>query len=312
MLSVIVRNFENSEVTLKCLKSLFKYPPRCGLEVFLVDDGRLNDESTRNLQRQLSNIRILKLGDAIGISGANNAAGDLAKGECLLFLNGDTRILEGSLDGMLDVLNTDPKIGILGPRQLDSWGRLQRASGPFPTLAEILFKDLTAFQTIRKPGLLLDKNNDKKKNWEDTDWVSGSCLLARRQTLSDVGGWDENFFLYFEDIDLCRRVRKAGWRVCASFDMKTSVINHGGAGVVRNMLRTELEYRRSQTHFVGKYYGREGLLKFRLSLLARAAALLPLSGFIFLFSKAAGREATISTGKLLLAKKTIELAWTPC
>lgn len=312
MLTVVVLNFKGSDYMLKCLRSIFKHSPSCGLQVLVVDNDGFENGSMRTLRKEVPDAIYLEMGDNVGFSSANNAAARMAKGDTLLFLNGDTRILQGSLNGMLETLNTDPGIGVLGPRQLDSWGRLQRASGMFPALTEVLFKDLVTFRSLNNPSVLLDRVNEKKRGVEEVDWVLGSCLLIRRQAFLDAGGWDEKFFLYFEDIDLCQRVRKAGWRVCASFDMKTSVINHGGVAAVRNMLRTELEHRRSQIRFIEKHYGGEGLWKLRLVLLIKAAALLPLSGLIFLFSKAASREAKISVGRLLLAKKTIELALNPC
>ncbi|MBI2095446.1 MAG: glycosyltransferase family 2 protein [Candidatus Omnitrophica bacterium] len=311
MLSVIILNYETLEYTLKCLRSVFKHPPACDFEVLVVDNGS-QDGLAEAIRREAPSAVFLPMRSNVGFGHANNVAARRAKGDTLLFLNGDTRVLQGSLDGMIERMGACPDVAILGPKQLDSWGRLQLASGIFPSFRRVLFDELTAFRALRSPGALLDDAPEKKRGFEAADWISSSCFMIRRRVFLELGGWDENFFLYFEDIDLCRRARDAGWHVHASFDMRTSMIHHGGVSAVKNMLRTELEYRRSQLRFIKKYYDRRGLWKLRLFLFVKAAGQMAPNGLIFLSAKMLGRESKISRGRLLLAKKTIELAWGKC
>ena len=134
----------------------------------------------------------------------------LALGEWVLLLNPDMTVRPGFLDRVLDVAKglsrSAPKVGVVGFRLEHADGSPQASCGPFPTLLGTLL------------GLFRSRRTRKCRHTDavdqtDVPWVTGCCLLLRRECLEQLGGFDESFFLYYEDVDLCRRARDAGWGV---------------------------------------------------------------------------------------------------
>src|SRR5262249_2914091 len=131
-------------------------------------------------------------------------------GQWFLLLNPDMSVPEGFIDGALaladELTASNPRAGIVGFQLRNSDGSRQLSAGPFPTLMSTL------------TGLLLPRSRRKyrlprARGWCRVPWVTGCCLLVRRACLEDLGGLDEDYFLYYEDVDLCRRARARGWSV---------------------------------------------------------------------------------------------------
>ncbi|MFN8094607.1 MAG: glycosyltransferase [Vicinamibacteria bacterium] len=131
----------------------------------------------------------------------------------VLFLNPDAEVLPGALPALAAVFDRRSDAGVAGPRTLNDDGTVQVSTGPDLTLAsERRQRRLVAGVRDRAPWALAEADARHSREHEP-DWVSGSCLMARREALEAVGGFDEGYFLYEEDADLCRRVRAAGFRV---------------------------------------------------------------------------------------------------
>jgi GT2 family glycosyltransferase len=156
-----------------------------------------------------------------GFAQAVNEGCRLSRGEWRLLLNPDITLSEGFLDGVLrlaEQIGTDePRAGIIGFHLRNSDGSQQLSCGPFPTLLSTLWR------------LLLPRSRRKyqaPRSLErcEVPWVTGCCMLLRRACLEDLGGLDEEFFLYYEDVDLCRRAHERGWSVC--YEPNLAVIHH--------------------------------------------------------------------------------------
>jgi N-acetylglucosaminyl-diphospho-decaprenol L-rhamnosyltransferase len=210
-LSVVVVNYLSWEDTASLVRQLRAAPAlRHGAaEIIIVD----NDSPWHPLiarLRRMPNVSLRRWRGNRGFARAVNEGVRLSRGDWVLLLNPDMSLEPGFLDKALsraeELAQSDPDTGILGFGLRDADGGSQRSAGPFPTLASSLMR-LMLPRRWRK-YYLRDLNVCRP-----VDWVTGCCLLVRRTCWENVGGLDGDFFLYYEDVDLCRRVRERGWSV---------------------------------------------------------------------------------------------------
>ena len=305
-LSIIVVNFETPDYTLECVRSIYKNRPHCSFEVIIIDNGS-KDGSFERLRSELPQVLCIETGSNLGFSQANNLGINNARGNFTLLLNSDTKILDNSLDKMIEYLIANPHVGALGPRQLQGNGKLQLSWGSFPTLISEAFRKLLHYRLSINDLKIRDYLEEKYAGSTDVDWVSGSCLMARKQALIDAGLLDGRFFMYFEDIDLCRRLKDSNWRIHYNSDI--TIVHYGGVSAKRNLLRVLVEYRRSQIYFTKKYYGLRGVLGLKLLLFVKYVFYFINSGLLYLSGLVFRGETKESFTKLILSKKTIELVF---
>lgn len=250
--SVVVVNHNTADLLITCLRSIYEFPPEVRFEVFVVDN-RSDDESIESVRRQFPPVRILPLQKNIGFGAAVNRALVLCQGRYALVLNPDARLLPGTLDALVTFADANPRAGCVGPRHVGNDERIQLTWGKFPTLrSEVVRKALHT--------TLASSNRRMIKRIEQAiltpckvDWVSGSCMLVRREAWTKAGLLDENYFLYFEDIDWCGRMRDQGFAVHYLPDVR--VVHRGGGSTERRRIDALLAYRASQFYFVRKHYG---------------------------------------------------------
>ena len=239
--SVILVNFNDRDRLSACLRSLRGQEP--APEIIVVDNAS-NDGSPELLAAEFPEVRRLALAENGGFGKANNAGVLAATGELLLFLNTDTVVPPGAVNALAGRLSSAPDAAAAGPALVRPSGRFQvsfgRSVGLFgQSLQKFLLnplheRTLPGSRTVRSVG-----------------WLSAACLLCRRSAFEAAGGFDEEFFLYFEDIDLCARLRKAGGRLL--FDPSVTVLHEGGATTSVRSAASRFEYRRSQVLFYRKH-----------------------------------------------------------
>jgi N-acetylglucosaminyl-diphospho-decaprenol L-rhamnosyltransferase len=158
------------------------------------------------------------------------------KAPFVLFLNPDARINGDSVRRLVGVLEAKPWVGLVGPRIVDSSGTLEPSQRRFPRLASTFSQSLFLHRVFPRAPWTDELVRDARAYAESrsAEWLSGACLLARRDVLERVGGWDERFFLYGEDKDICRRVWDAGLEVV--FEPHATVAHAGGASAPRSTL----------------------------------------------------------------------------
>lgn len=180
------------------------------MEIFIVDNHS-TDESISFLRGQFQhekNVRIVETKENIGYGRGNNFAASMAKGTYLLIINPDNTMPTDAAEKMISYLKEHPDVGIVGPALIHDDGTVRASARPFPTL-----KDL--FKKRMFPTTWADEFEKRRKSMEqqqevDVDWIVGACLLLRRDLFESIGGFDDRFFLFFEDIDICRTVRSRG------------------------------------------------------------------------------------------------------
>jgi len=221
-ISIVIVTYNSAKYLDRCLTSIEKAMNHLIKEVIVVDNCSV-DNSVAIAEKYSSFVKIIRNERNVGYSGGNNIGFENALGRYLLFLNPDTAIFENSLQTLLDFAESKKEYGIFGPKLVFPDGSLQRYFCKFYTLRSIMFR--RSFF-----GKLFSKSIDhpllgdvEKSNYLELDWILGSALLIKRDIFESVGKFDENYKLYFEDVDLCYRIRKAGLKAgyCC-----TSVIIH--------------------------------------------------------------------------------------
>lgn len=303
-LSIIIVNYETPEYTLRCLDSVYAHPPSCSFEVVLVDNGS-TDGSLDLIQSSRPEVVCIESGSNIGYSRANNLGIHNARGEYILLLNSDTLVLDDALERLVRYLDDRPDVGVVGCRQLDGDGNLQLSWGKFPTFFSEIYRKLLHRRLSINDQRVRDHLEAKFAGANEVDWVSGSCLMARRKALFDARLFDENLFMYFEDIDLCRRIRDKGWKIHLTHDQ--TIVHYGGVSARKNLLRVLVIYRGSQLYFTKKYYGIAGEIALKCLLTLKYSAYAVRSSIAYLARRPLGRDVGTQYTELLLCKKSLEL-----
>ena len=250
--SFIIINYRSLDYTRLCLNSLFNYLPQDqSWEIILIDNNS-QDGSAETLKQEFTGrLKLIQNDSNRGFAGANNQGAKEAKGKYLFFLNSDTEIKDNILPGLYAVLEEKPEIGILAPRVLDPQGDWQfGACGRQQTLKNLFLQNTKA-----------NWLDQKKETFWTSDWVSGAALIIRRDLFEKIKAWDEKFFLYLEDTDLCLRARQQKYLVAIC--PETSLIHYGGKSPASNRQRRK-NYYRSQNYFFKKHYGLISSLIMRL------------------------------------------------
>lgn len=241
-LSICIANWNGRDVLTECLRSIAEdiSLQRIRSETVVVDNGS-TDGSIEMLQQEFPYVRLLVNSHNQGFARANNQAIKASTGKFVLLLNNDTEVKPGALIGMVRCLEADPTIGAIGPRVVNPDGSPQLGvlAGRIPGLVGWIL-DLTLINQRLFPGNPLDRHLrmldiDITKS-QDVEFVAGACLMTRRDILMSVGLIDESYPLGGEDMDLCLRIRKAGWRVRYLAD---AVVTHKGGWSIQRLHRVK-------------------------------------------------------------------------
>lgn len=225
MISIIIVNYRQKELLSECISSVYKSIPAGKHEIIIVNNSP--EENLDEIQNTHSGIKIISNSNT-GFSAANNLAAKHAVGEYYLFLNADTKILQNFNEDLFRLAEKD-KTGAIGLGLQFEDGRFQNSFGLFPSFVneyknrkiEIAFQNKDV-ETIEA----------RKKSFSETrevDWVSGAALFINKKAFYSVNGFNEKYFLYYEDIDLCYRLRKAGFS--NYYYPHTKIIHHKGENI---------------------------------------------------------------------------------
>jgi len=218
-LSVVIVNYQSWEDTARLVQQLQQSAALYlgQAEIVIVDNNSLPHPLIGWLRRA-SGVSLRRWRSNKGFARAANEGCRLSQGEWILLLNPDTSVEVGFLDEVLERIDQqEADVGVMGFRLLNSDGSPQLSTGVYPQF-------LTSLARLLLPRHCRKYTRPQQSDACEVDWVTGCCLLARRTCLQQLGGLDSEFFLYYEDVDLCRRARAAGWSVW--FDPTLSVIHH--------------------------------------------------------------------------------------
>jgi N-acetylglucosaminyl-diphospho-decaprenol L-rhamnosyltransferase len=187
---------------------------------------------------------IVRLRHNRGFAGGCNAGWPRGTAPYVMFLNPDAIILPADILQLVDRLEADSQLAIVGPRIVDEHGRIDPSQRRFPRPLSTLATGVYAHRVFPRSAWTSEIILDPRaySSFGEPQWISGACMLIRRRVLHDLGGWDEGFFMYSEDVDLCRRARNAGWEI--GYDPAATAVHVGGGSASRATLVPALAWSR--------------------------------------------------------------------
>lgn len=227
-LAIIVVNWNVRELLADCLRSVKQNTalPSQDYEVIVIDNASA-DDSAQMVARDFPDVTLIEAGSNLGFAPGCQLGYDRTDAPFVLLLNPDTVVHRGAIDRMLETMEGDPSIGILGSRLLNTDGTFQRAAGgAFPTLTNLLCNYMFIGRIL--PGALKPEPvyiDQDTADLRDIEWVSGASLMFRREAVGPQI-FSPEFFMFGEDMDLCRRVAENGWRVV--FSGRQTITHHHG------------------------------------------------------------------------------------
>jgi len=249
MLSVIILQYNNSALTVNAIRSLREQIDR-DHEIILVDNASREVERQR-IPELFSDVLYIQNETNEGFGKANNRAARQAKGDILLFLNNDTIATSDFVSPVMEAFSGDSSIGIIGPRMRNRDETFQLSCGSLPSFVQEL-QDKVVYRLVGE-NLSARRFYERKFSvLQEVEWVTGAALFIRKDLFFTVGGFDEEFFMFFEDKDLCFRARGAGKIVL--YDPIPSLVHlKGGSTTSETASFIERTYRKSQEYYYRKH-----------------------------------------------------------
>ena len=226
-LSIIIVNWKSVPYLCQCLRSIHANQGKLECEILVVDNAS-GDDCCEVLGQEFPLVQCICSSVNLGFAAANNLGFAHSHGRNALFLNPDTEVTAGSLQFLVSTLEAQPDAGIVGARLLNSDLTLQTSCvQSFPTILNQMLDADALRDTFPSSRLWGTRALFKPASGPArVDAVSGACLMVRREIFKRVGGFNTQYFMYSEDVDLCWRIRKAGWS--AYYVASATVIHHGG------------------------------------------------------------------------------------
>jgi GT2 family glycosyltransferase len=258
-ISILIVSWNTRELLRACLHSIRSAAPACLLEVIVVDNGSV-DGSPEMVESDFSEVRLVRAEVNLGFAKGNNVAMKLARGSVFALVNSDALVHRGALETLVGYLDQHPKVALVGPRVTGGDGLLQRSCRHFPGLwntlcrafaLDRLFGGRSVFSGYEVPP-------SRHEVLHEAEVLSGCFCVARRAAVEQIGGLDEEYFFYGEDIDWCRRFRDAGWKLV--FIPDATATHFGGGSTAQAPLRYNIEILRATLKYWRKHHGAVGEL----------------------------------------------------
>jgi hypothetical protein len=256
--SVIVVTWNGKKYALECVESLIAQQGPTTCEIIVVDNGS-TDGTPDAITVRFPSVRLIRNSANLGFARANNIGMGLSRGRYVCLVNSDVVVPPGCLDHMVAFLDTHPEVGLLGPKMLSPEGGHGASVMRLPTVGNTLCCALGLHKVFPASSLLGGFSMDAYPydKTETVEVLTGWFWMVPRQALEKVGGLDEQFFMYGEDIDWCHRFRDAGWRVV--FYPEAAALHYGAASSKAAPKRFYVEMRRANLQYFRKHHGIPGV-----------------------------------------------------
>jgi GT2 family glycosyltransferase len=250
---LIIVNYKSTDFLRACLNSIHSAMNGWPINTFVIDND--SRDHVQSIKHDFPGINLIENHNNIGFSKAVNQIIKKTDSKYAVFLNPDAVVKNGFFQAAESFMDTNPDVGILGPKILDSDGCIQGSARTFPTFRSALVGRTSLITRLFPKNAMtcahiLSNSSDGKTPME-VDWVSGACMVARRKALEDVGLLDERYFVYWEDVDLCRRMWQKGWRV--TYFPQAEIQHAVGGSSERNLFRSVFEFHKSAYRYFLKY-----------------------------------------------------------
>ncbi|PKQ28062.1 MAG: hypothetical protein CVT63_04680 [Candidatus Anoxymicrobium japonicum] len=250
--AAVVINRNTSELLRECIETIFASEFAGGISVWVVDNGS-DDGAPQMVLREFPGVDLIWNSSNAGYARACNQGINATREPYVLILNSDTALSANAVTEVIGYLERNPKAAIAAPMLRNSDGSLQYSCREFPSIKTAFVHGFL--------GLIRDENTCsaryKKINWDheresNVDWVSGAFMAIRREALEEIGGFDEKYFMYVEDVDLCWRMWRAGWSV--GYVPSAEVFHHIGMSSGATPARMVFHHHRGMLRFHRKSY----------------------------------------------------------
>lgn len=239
LLTIQIVNYNSRENLRACLHSIRENVSDSRNHQIIIINN--DEEKLENFSDEFG-VDLIEKNENVGFGRAHNLGLGKSRGEYIFFLNPDTKIFSGTVEKMLGVFSADEKIGIVGPihfdeKEISNEEHFGVRKTPFSTIGKKIFRD---------------KEKSGTEGFFETDWVSGGAMMIKKDLFSELGGFDENYFMYFEDVDLCLRAKKKGWKVAVHPEAK--IFHKSGQSFSSNREKKKYYYD-SQVYYIKKNFG---------------------------------------------------------
>jgi GT2 family glycosyltransferase len=246
VLSICIVTYQTRSYLQACLRSIYQHPPDGNYEIIVVDNHS-DDGTVEMLNDEFPEVGVIENAGNLGFTAPMNQALRKGEGKYLLQLNPDTLVHPQAFNSLIDFMESQPEVGICGPKVLNTDGTLQkpcRRGESRPWAVFTYFLGLSSlFPKSKLFGEYLMNYKDEDETHEVAG-VSGSCMLIRREVINQIGYLDERFFAYQEDADYCFQARRSGWKIC--YVPTARITHYGGQGGSRvQPYRSIYEWHRS-------------------------------------------------------------------
>ncbi len=255
-ISIVIVNYNVKDFLFKCLESIEKAKGNLKVEILVVDNDS-SDGSVEYLRPLFPEVTFVETGDNLGFGKANNIGFEMSKGKYILILNPDTVIEEKNLKTVFDYMEQNPDVGITGCKVLNPDGTFQlpcRRGFPTPWAS---FCKLFGLQGVFPKSKIFAQYNQTYRSTEETyeiDAIMGAYMFARKDVIDELEGFDRDFFMYGEDIDLCFRNKKLGYKTM--YLHTTSIIHYKGESTRRSSINDVKHFYDAMVIFAKKHYSR--------------------------------------------------------
>lgn len=253
MIDIIIVNYNSTAYLLKSLKSVYNSIDGFPVNIFVEDNG--SKDHPERIKKYFPKTHVSLNKSNMGFASTVNCAIKKNNAPYIILLNPDTVIKRNFFHPIFDFMEKNPSVAVVGPKVLNEDGTIQGSARTFPTLLTGLFGRRSIlsklFPNNRFTRDHIATTRCDGKSTMAVDWVSGACMLIRREALAEVGLLDEQFFMYWEDADFCRRMWDHNWMVV--YYPKVSILHHVGASSNTLRIKSTIEFHKSSYRIYKKY-----------------------------------------------------------
>lgn len=253
-LTVVIVSWNVRELLRSCLQSIVAVPSKLQLQIVVIDNAS-NDGSVEMVRAEYPQVQVIANARNRGFSAANNQGLEVSQGRYLLLLNPDTEVVDDALPVMVEYMDLHPQVGAVGPELRFPDGTLQPSRRRFPSLATALVES-TVVQECWPDNRIVRRyymSDTPADAVQPVDWVVGACLMVRRGAYEQVGGLDDGYFMYSEEMDWCRRIKGAGWEI---FYLPTAtILHHEGKSSEQVVPARHIHFQSSKVRYFHKFHG---------------------------------------------------------
>lgn len=275
-LSIVIVNWNVRDLLYGTLASIERGRGELTVQTIVVDSAS-QDDSVAMVAREFPDVTLIACPQNVGFARGNNIGFAVATARFILLLNPDTIVVDDALPVMVDRLRGDTTIGALGPQLLNPDGTVQSSRRRFPTFSTGIFESTwlegAAPSSVLDSYYMADQPDDRAV---EVDWVTGAAIMTRREVLETVGGLDEGYFMYSEELDWCRRVKEGGWRIM--YEPAAQIIHYVGQSSEQAVTARHINFQQAKLRYFRKYHGQFAAAVLRRFLLLSYASQIAVEG----------------------------------